>query len=83
MLTPAAVFPEKYLNRERLVSGGKTIYLKADVSDSGVVPEYTTWKASGNYDWEASNKGMTVAGYTCVIPKGKKVTLTTRLTKNE
>lgn len=83
MLTPANVFMEQSLKRERMVSGGKTLYLRADASDSNISPVYTTWNASGEYSWEKSNKGMTVAGYTCTIPKGRKVTLTTKLTPNE
>lgn len=79
MMTPATVIVET--GGITLQSGGVQVSLTASFSDSTVKPTYNSWAASGQYTWEKVNTGMTVAGYTCTIPKGKAVTITTKLVR--
>ena len=82
MMTQTRVELEK--NREVLSKSGKRMILSTESSDPGVTVEYAKWKAERPADWpegsfDRKNSGYTVAGYKVIVPAGKSVILTTKL----
>ena len=82
MMTKTRVDVEE--SREVLSKSGKRMILSTESSDPGITVEYAKWKAERPADWpegsfDRKNSGYTVAGYKVIVPAGKTVTLTTKL----
>ena len=67
----------------RLSKNSHTMYLVAAADDSSVSPVYFAEAAEGKKAWDQPNSGFHVVGYTVTVPRGKTMTLTTKLSKTK
>lgn len=81
MLTQTEVAKEE--TAIRLSKNNHTMYLVASTDDSSVSPVYFAEAAEGKKSWDQANTGFQVVGYTVTVPKGKTMTLTTKLSKTK
>lgn len=81
MLTQADVAQEE--DAVRLNRNGHTMYLVAATDRPSLSLVYFTEDAEGKKSWDQSNPGYHVVGHVVTIPKGTKVTLTTKLSKTK
>lgn len=84
MITPTKVEPSE--DFEILSKNGVSMKLKAQCSDGSLPIEYKAWPATRPdwwtpRTWDTPNKGYSVAGYVITVPAGRKVTLTTTLSR--